>query len=39
MNLLVRDNYDLIIITGPSLVSSWICRPFRVTVSDLIVPH
>jgi hypothetical protein len=39
MNLLVKDNHDLTVITGASLASSWICRPIGVTVLDLIVPH
>jgi hypothetical protein len=39
MNLLIKDNHDLTVITGPSLASSWICRHVGVTVSDLIVPH
>jgi hypothetical protein len=39
MNLLVKDTHDLTVITGPSLTSSWIYRPVRVTVPDLIVHH
>jgi hypothetical protein len=39
MNLLLKDNHDLTILTGPSLASSWICQPVGVTVPDLIVPH
>jgi hypothetical protein len=33
------DNYDLIVITGLSLASSWTYRLVGVTVPDLIVPH
>jgi hypothetical protein len=39
MNLLVKDSHDLTVITGPSLVSSWIYRSVGVTVTNLIVPH
>jgi hypothetical protein len=39
INLLIKDNHDLTVITSPSLASSWICQPVRVTVLDLIVPH
>jgi hypothetical protein len=39
MNLLIKDSDDLTVIMGPSLVSSWICRPIGVTILDLIVPY
>jgi hypothetical protein len=39
MNLLIKDTHGITVIMGPSLISSWICRPVGVTVLDLIVPH
>jgi hypothetical protein len=39
MNSLIKDRHDVTVIMGPSLVSSWICRPVGVTVLDMIVPH